>query len=97
MDTGKFEPWRDIEAALPLSGRPFACLDEGQVLYMAPPDGGLSGGAVDRVYLSGRLDNSVSKNTLNVGIDKPLAAFRLSIEPSAIGKPAGSVFDLILG
>ena len=37
------------------------------------------------------------KRTFDVGIDKPLAAFRLPIEPSAIGKPPGSVFDLILG
>ena len=52
LDTGKFEPWHGIANALPLSGRPFACLDEGRVLYMAPPDGGLSGGAIDCFYLN---------------------------------------------
>ena len=32
-----------------------------------------------------------------IGITEPIAVFRLQINPSAIGKPPGSVFDLVLG
>lgn len=39
----------------------------------------------------------ISSKTLNVGVDKAMAVFRVPLDPIKVNQPSGTTFDLVLG
>ena len=72
-------------------GKPISIIDK-NVIYAKSSE---VPGAINRVTLNGTSRPDIKP--LNIGIEEPIAVFRVPLDPKVINKPAGCTFDLVLG
>ena len=54
-------------------------------------------GAIHRVSLKSQTSGHNANKTLNIGMQEPLAIYRVPIDAKAVRKPENTTFDLVIG